>query len=206
MKQIKGPLPILHEKWWSDGYHFWIQMMEICLPFLFTSRCIWWGDSNHSNAFPNQNEKGPLPILNDMWWRDAYHFSMEMMEICLPFLFDVGIFPSFLLKNGRHPSSIFYEELVGVPLSSQFKNGLAWNGGYPSIICPEKLKGIVCIHPSCTLKKSRHPVIIVYEGLVVVPLSFSFRNEMASWVSFHHIYKEMERNGIHIFIMSIEKW
>ena len=192
-------------------------MMEWWLPFLNTNDGDMLTISFHFSmhmvggfqpfqCISKSNEKGPLPILNNMWWRDAYHFSMEMMEICLPFLFDVGIFPSFLLKNGRHPSSIFYEELVGVPLSSQFKNGLAWNGGYPSIICPEKLKGIVCIHPSCTLKKSRHPVIIVYEGLVVVPLSFSFRNGMASWVSFHHVYKEMERNGTHISIMSIEKW
>jgi len=54
------------------------------------------------------------------------------------------------------------------------------------------------------IEKNRHPVIIVYYGLVVVPLSCSFRNGMASWVPFHHIYKEMERNGKHIPIMSIE--
>jgi len=70
----------------------------------------------------------------------------------------------------------------------------------------KKLKGMVSISPSCPLKKSRHPFIIVYGGLVGVPLSFSFRNGMASWVSFHHIHEEMERNCRHISIISIENW
>ena len=54
------------------------------------------------------------------------------------------------------------------------------------------------------IEKNRHPVIIVYYGLVVVPLSCSFRNGMASWVSFHHIYEEMKRNGKHIPIIRLK--
>jgi hypothetical protein len=82
---IEGPLPILFKKWWSDGYHFWIQMMQICLPFLFIVLCIWWGDANHAIAFLNQNGKDPYQFLITCdggmpticqwrWWRYAYHF------------------------------------------------------------------------------------------------------------------------------------
>ena len=106
MKMIEGPLPILHKQLWRDAYFSSMCMMDVCILFLLISLDIWWRDTHHFMLIHFQIEiiKGPLPILHKKYWKDAYRFLREMMEICLHQKEMVGISPSSPLKNGRHPS------------------------------------------------------------------------------------------------------